>query len=366
MTKKIIQKIIIVATVTFFACFLVYLNYVPVAHACTSSNQNYCLLAPLPGVGDSSGAVDTKMGVGSYVNALIKIAIGLMSVLAVVMIVMGGIQYMTTTSGGEKNAGKERITNALFGLLLALSSYLLLRTINPKLVDLQVGLPAANLVVTDPFPTGEETFSSAPLDPSVNPSTVVSTSAGIFCPGSGGSAAIPAILASFLGHVTYRFGGGHPGSTAPPYNSDTSGYECPAGSGTLCKNSCPPGQMCLDCSAFVDTALKCAGIPSPGGGTGYIFNTGSAEKIDLRTFSDGMINGKLIKNGDLFGWTSTDNPGPSPKKDAVGHVLMYSNGELWDSSGGQAGRIPGNSIHHKPINTTYYLNYIHRVYHASS
>ena len=146
--------------------------------ACISSNQNYCLLAPLPGVGDSSGAVDTKMGVGSYVNALIKIAIGLMSVLAVVMIVMGGIQYMTTTSGGEKNAGKERITNALFGLLLALSSYLLLRTINPKLVDLQVGIPATTLVNLSDAEPGQDGLNAGQKAPDGHVGNKVRDTAG--------------------------------------------------------------------------------------------------------------------------------------------------------------------------------------------
>lgn len=81
-----------------------------------------------------------------YVNFMIKIAIGIAAVLAVIMIVMGGIQYMTSELISSKEEGKKRITNAVFGLLIALGSYLILFTINPNLLDLEPdGLEKASL-----------------------------------------------------------------------------------------------------------------------------------------------------------------------------------------------------------------------------
>ena len=130
-----------------------FVHTAKVAQACTSTNSNYCLLAPLPGLGDS---VDTTQGVGSYINVLIKITIGLISVLAVVMLVVGGIEYMVSNIAGEKASAKSRMTNAIFGLILMLSSYLILNTINPKLVNLSVGIAPTTLKNFDNTKAGQD------------------------------------------------------------------------------------------------------------------------------------------------------------------------------------------------------------------
>ncbi|HEY4494095.1 MAG TPA: hypothetical protein VJB95_01525, partial [Candidatus Paceibacterota bacterium] len=65
---------------------------------------------------------------------MIKIIIGLSAVMAVVMIVLGGIEYMTSELVSSKENGKQRITNAIFGLVIALGAYALLNTINPDLL----------------------------------------------------------------------------------------------------------------------------------------------------------------------------------------------------------------------------------------
>jgi len=52
------------------------------------------------------------------------------------MIVLGGFEYVTSTIPGVKTEGMKRIQNALWGLLLILGSYLILSTINPRLVQI--------------------------------------------------------------------------------------------------------------------------------------------------------------------------------------------------------------------------------------
>lgn len=109
----------------------------------TTSDPKYYLLAPLPcteGEGCVGGELRTfdptgDNKVGAYLNLMIKLFIGICAVLAVIMIVMGGIQYMTSELISSKEAGKERIRNAIFGLLLALGAYTLLFTINPDLLN---------------------------------------------------------------------------------------------------------------------------------------------------------------------------------------------------------------------------------------
>lgn len=67
-------------------------------------------------------------------------AMGFAAVLALLMIVVGGVQYMVAagnTSG--QGAAKKRISDALLGLVLALASVLILYTINPDLT--RIGAP---------------------------------------------------------------------------------------------------------------------------------------------------------------------------------------------------------------------------------
>lgn len=102
---------------------------------------DYTLLAPLPIPGLEGGTVnigptsDSAFDFGDYVNGLLKFAIGIAGALAVVMIVIGGIQYMSTDNFGEKAAGKDQIKNAVGGVVLLLGAYMILNTINPNLVD---------------------------------------------------------------------------------------------------------------------------------------------------------------------------------------------------------------------------------------
>ena len=148
-TKRIISSFII----TLVAMFGFLYGVSHVYAACVSSNQNYCLLAPLPGLGNS---VDTTKGVGDYLNTIIKVIIGFMAVLAVVMMVVGGIQYMVSNIAGEKASAKSRMTNAIFGLVLALSSYLILNTINPNLVNLKIGITSTSIQSFDNTTQGQD------------------------------------------------------------------------------------------------------------------------------------------------------------------------------------------------------------------
>jgi hypothetical protein len=100
------------------------------------SASAYALLEPISGV----TSVDTRASgaVGSYLSNIYVLGIGLAGVLAVLMIVVGGIQYIGSgMSPSGKSDAKDRITNAVLGLLLALLSWLILNTIDPNLVSLR-------------------------------------------------------------------------------------------------------------------------------------------------------------------------------------------------------------------------------------
>ena len=70
--------------------------------------------------------------IGDVLSRLYVYGVGLVAIIAVIMLVIGGVQYMVA---GEKDpsSAKESIRNAIWGLILALTSYLILYTINPDL-----------------------------------------------------------------------------------------------------------------------------------------------------------------------------------------------------------------------------------------
>ena len=92
----------------------------------------YAILESIPGI--SAGSAPS---LSTYLRAVFLTGIGLAGVLAVLMIVIGGIQYIGSgMSPSGKSDARDRITNAIMGLLLALLSWIILNTINPSLVSL--------------------------------------------------------------------------------------------------------------------------------------------------------------------------------------------------------------------------------------
>ena len=101
---------------------------------------------------------------------MIKIVIGFAAVLAMVMIVMGGIEYMTSELISSKEEGRERIIHAVLGLLIALGAYLILNTINPQLLNACLDkLPKAEITIINDFQlSGGLTFNGQPITVNFN------------------------------------------------------------------------------------------------------------------------------------------------------------------------------------------------------
>ena len=148
--------------------------------ACALPDQ-YELLVP---IGTLSGCVN----LGNYVKGMFETIIGIAGILAVVMIVYCGIKLMTAGSAGGKNEAKECITNALFGVLLAVGSWLILNTINPLLLTAKpsaIGIPVAPLPPSTPTPAtpaGVTAWKEGPTCPAIVGS-ISSVVPDVFCPG---------------------------------------------------------------------------------------------------------------------------------------------------------------------------------------
>ncbi len=108
----------------------------------------YNLLSPIDkGITSFDPSQDNALS--KYLNIMIRVAIGIAAVLAMVMIVMGGIEYMTSDLVSSKEEGKKRIRNALLGLVIALSAFLILNTINPELLNIEPKLDSTSVEFTD-------------------------------------------------------------------------------------------------------------------------------------------------------------------------------------------------------------------------
>jgi hypothetical protein len=111
--------------ILFFITFLSYF-ILPIK----SSALEYTLLEPSA----FGSSITTTSSLGAFLGQAFSFGLALAAALAVIMIVWGGVQIMTTDSWSGKSEGKQRIQDAIWGLLLALVSYLILYTINPDIL----------------------------------------------------------------------------------------------------------------------------------------------------------------------------------------------------------------------------------------
>jgi len=123
--KTIINLVVFGLFLLFFAFFI--------------ENANAVLLEP----SIVGGEEKTPSG---YIQAIYKLTIGIAGVLAVLMIVTGGLEYISSAANPNlKASAKTRIWSAIGGLLIALTAYLILNTINPDLVNFDLQLKKINI-----------------------------------------------------------------------------------------------------------------------------------------------------------------------------------------------------------------------------
>ncbi len=141
----------------FLAAFaLLTLGTLSFVHAGTASAQvpppePIKLEVPIPIAQQVEGYSAGKVAdLASYIGVMYQFLISIIGLLAALMMIIGGFQYLTSAgdSGKIKNA-KKRITDALIGLTLALSAYALLNTINPALLEFKPLSPQLSVIGTE-------------------------------------------------------------------------------------------------------------------------------------------------------------------------------------------------------------------------
>jgi len=113
-------------------------NSINSASTLNLTNRSGCLEIPLPFINQCPATP------ADYISGLYRLAIYIAIIAAIIMITIAGITYATSGDNiGKQKEAKEQITDAIIGLILILASVLLLRTINPALVTLN--LPGLNV-----------------------------------------------------------------------------------------------------------------------------------------------------------------------------------------------------------------------------
>lgn len=105
------------------------------AGSSTCPNDGIVLQVWMPGVGWCVS------GFPEYLQAIYNLFVGISGILAVIMIMFGGFQWLIAGGNPTKITGaKTQILSALAGLTLLLASYTILNVINPNLKSLNLGV----------------------------------------------------------------------------------------------------------------------------------------------------------------------------------------------------------------------------------
>lgn len=157
--------------------FLTIITAVLILMPVLAYGASYTPLAPLPGIANCGALTDagvcnansacnwnaaaktcTTKGslLSAYFSALFNFAIVVASILAVIVIIIAGLKYIGAAGNPAViNDAKDQIYWAILGLILALSSWMILNIINPKLVELNLGVKDTNQITSPGF---EESF----------------------------------------------------------------------------------------------------------------------------------------------------------------------------------------------------------------
>jgi len=125
----------------FLLFFILYIvSFTATTHAAPG---DFVPLVGLPYIDNNGG----PKNFGDYVKALYFASISIAALLAVVRIIFAGVKYMLTDVVTTKGQAKKDIYGALLGLLIVIGAVLILQTINPNLlvINLFTNAPVANI-----------------------------------------------------------------------------------------------------------------------------------------------------------------------------------------------------------------------------
>lgn len=121
-------------TRSIFTCTIALIALLPfAAQAKDCKPDQYKLQVPLLGI-------ECISEYGEYIAAIYNVSIAVVGIISVIMIMVGGFMYIgigITPTPDNIGSAKKIIANALVGLLLVLTSWLILQTVNPELLRIK-------------------------------------------------------------------------------------------------------------------------------------------------------------------------------------------------------------------------------------
>lgn len=119
-----------------------YLGSATTAFALIRSEASYVPIVGIPGVSAGSSLPE-------YINNVYIVAVGVGALFAVVKIALAGVKYSTSGVVTDKSDAKKDIQGVLLGLAILLLPALVLGTINPQLLNLDVLSRAGKIDLRD-------------------------------------------------------------------------------------------------------------------------------------------------------------------------------------------------------------------------
>lgn len=153
--------------------------------------------------------VGEGVNLGQCISGIYTWSLTVVGLVAFVQILYAGWMWLTAFGNTSvAGAARSKITNAILGIILLFSSYLILRTINPDLVGGTVNLPKITREEQIRKPTGElpntltriENFDVTPAAVSLSANTPLAINLSIFASDPGVQQACMA--AGYIGSVT--------------------------------------------------------------------------------------------------------------------------------------------------------------------
>ena len=131
------------------AIFLLTIVFLGIGTIASAAERNFTF-TPQVGIPGSDFQVDKSVAVGetkngttsstllaNYINSFYIYALNILGVLAVLILMAGGVQWIVSGGNTKKiDSAKKMISGSLFGGFLLLGSYFILNTINPNLTKL--------------------------------------------------------------------------------------------------------------------------------------------------------------------------------------------------------------------------------------
>ncbi len=119
----------------------------------------FAAFAPLADVtqsGKLSALYNSDANLATYINSMFKIAISVGAIIAVIRLGVAGFKYMGGDMWHTKEKAKEDIREVFFGLLLLLSIWIILKQINPNLLNLNIVFPKTAEITAPPKTVSRE------------------------------------------------------------------------------------------------------------------------------------------------------------------------------------------------------------------